>query len=149
MPAHCDALGVSFGILYGLSYPSINAIIKKSLLYAMHRAIVQKEVNAVRDYEVLYIIDSTLEEEAIKAAVEKFSGLVTANGGAVESVDEWGRRRLAYPIDYKTEGYYVLMNFNSDPEFPKELERNFKIDDTILRYMVTVREATKKAGESA
>lgn len=99
----------------------------------------------MRDYEVLYIIDSTLEEEAIKAAVEKFSGIVTANGGTVQSVDEWGRRRLAYPIDYKTEGYYVLMYFNSAPEFPTELERNFKISDEILRYMVTVREDDKKA----
>lgn len=92
-------------------------------------------------YEVLYIITPELEEEATKAVVEKFSGIVTANGGQVESVDEWGKRRLAYPIDYKTEGYYVLMTFVSAPEFPKELERNYKNDESILRYLVTRKEA--------
>ena len=56
-------------------------------------------------------------------------------------MDEWGKRRLAYAIDYKTEGYYVLMSFNSAPEFPAELERNFKNDERIMRYMVTRKEA--------
>lgn len=91
-------------------------------------------------YEALYIITPDLEEEAAKAVVEKFSGIVTANGGQVESVDEWGKRRLAYPIDYKTDGYYVLMTFLSAPEFPKELERNYRIDESILRYLVTRKE---------
>ena len=56
-------------------------------------------------------------------------------------MDEWGKRRLAYPIDYKTEGYYVLMSFDSAPELPAELERNFKNDERIMRYMVTRRVA--------
>lgn len=57
--------------------------------------------------------------------------------GTVDSVDEWGKRRLAYPIDYKNEGYYVLTRFTAAPELPAELERNFKINDGILRYLVT------------
>ena len=88
-------------------------------------------------YEVLYIITPEITEEATKAEIEKFSGIVAANGGEVTAVDEWGKRRLAYEIDYKSEGYYVLMTFLSAPEFPSELERNFKNDESILRYMVT------------
>ena len=88
-------------------------------------------------YESLYIITPELDEEAIKACVAKFSGIVTANGGTVTEVNEWGKRRLAYAIDYKTEGYYVLMNFESAPEFPRELERNFEINEHIMRYLVT------------
>lgn len=92
-------------------------------------------------YESLYIITPELEEEAIKACIEKFSGIVTANGGTITEVNEWGKRRLAYAIDYKTEGYYVLMTFEAAPEFPRELERNFKNDESILRYMVIRKEA--------
>ena len=88
-------------------------------------------------YEVLYIITPELETDANKAIVEKYSGIVTANEGTVDSIDEWGKKQLAYEIDYKTEGYYVLMTFSSAPEFPKELERNFRNDEKILRYMVT------------
>ena len=87
-------------------------------------------------YEVLYIIDAGLNEEETAAQVEKFSKVVTDNGGEVENVNEWGKRRLAYAIDYKTEGYYVLMDFKSSPEFPTELERNFRISEQIMRYMV-------------
>lgn len=92
-------------------------------------------------YESLYIITPELEEEAVKASVQKFAGIVTANGGEVTSLDEWGKRKLAYPIDYKTEGYYVLMTFSSGPEFPAELERNFKIDENIVRFLVIRKEA--------
>ena len=92
-------------------------------------------------YEALYIIVPGLDEEATKATIEKFKGIVESNAGEVAGVDEWGKRRLAYPIDYKTEGYYVLMSFNSAPEFPAELERNFKNDERIMRYMVTRKEA--------
>lgn len=92
-------------------------------------------------YEALYIIVPELDEEATKATIEKFKGIVESNAGEVVGVDEWGKRRLAYPIDYKTEGYYVLMSFNSAPEFPAELERNFKNDERIMRYMVTRKEA--------
>ena len=93
-------------------------------------------------YELTYIIDTALEESARKELIERFTQMIVANGGEVEKVDEtWGKRRLAYAINYKTEGYYVLMTFNSAPEFPKELERNFKNDESLLRYMVTRKEA--------
>jgi small subunit ribosomal protein S6 len=95
----------------------------------------------VNAYEALYIITPELEDEATKACIQKYSDITAANGGEVAKIDEWGKTRLAYPIDYKTEGYYVLMTFQSAPEFPKELERNFKNDESILRYMVTRKEA--------
>ncbi|MBQ2661350.1 MAG: 30S ribosomal protein S6 [Clostridia bacterium] len=92
-------------------------------------------------YESLYIITPELEAEDTKAVVEKFSGIIAANGGTVESVEEWGLKRLAYPIDYKTDGYYVLVNFEAAPELPRELERNFKNDEKILRFLVVRKEA--------
>lgn len=87
-------------------------------------------------YEAMYIVTPEMEDEAIKGLIEKFSGIITANGGEIEKTDEWGRKKLAYPIDYKTEGYYVLVNFAAAPELPRELERNFRNDESILRYMV-------------
>ncbi len=87
-------------------------------------------------YEVLYVIDALLSEEDIAANITKFEELVASNGGKVLNVDKWGKRTLAYPINYKTEGYYVLMNFESAPEFPVELERVFRITEPIIRYMV-------------
>jgi small subunit ribosomal protein S6 len=100
------------------------------------RAIVQKEVNFdMNKYESIYVIRPTVEEEGIKALVERFSSLIQNEGGQVENVDEWGKRRLAYPIDDLKEGYYVLMNFSSKPDVPQELERNYKITDDILRYL--------------
>jgi len=90
----------------------------------------------MNNYEVLYVIDGTLGDEAIKEQVNKFTELVTDNGGEIVDVNEWGKRRLAYQINYKSEGYYVLMNFKSEPDFPIELERNFGINENIIRYMV-------------
>lgn len=90
-------------------------------------------------YESIYVIRPNLEEEAIKAIVEKFSNLITQEGGTVENVDEWGKRRLAYPIDDLKEGYYVLMNFSAASTVPQELERVYKITDDIIRYL-TIRE---------
>lgn len=87
-------------------------------------------------YEAMYIVTPEMEDEAIKGVIEKFSGIIIANGGEIEKTDEWGRKKLAYPIDYKTEGYYVLVNFAAAPELPRELERNFRNDESILRYMV-------------
>ena len=87
------------------------------------------------NYEVVYIIDPNQGEEAIAATVEKFKALAEQHSSAVE-VEEWGKRRLAYAIDYKTEGHYVLMSFTSDPDFPKELVRVMGITDGILRSMI-------------
>ncbi len=88
-------------------------------------------------YELLYIIDTAVEEEARAELIARFNTLIAENGGEVTEVNEWGKRRLAYAIDYKTEGYYVLVNFNAVPELPRELERNLQISDSVLRYLVT------------
>lgn len=87
-------------------------------------------------YELVYIIDPAVEEEARKALVARFNTLITDNGGTVDKVEEWGKRRLAYAINYKTEGYYVLVNFSSEATLPLELERNLKINDRVIRYQV-------------
>ena len=88
-------------------------------------------------YELTYIIDTALEEAARKELIEKVSALIAANGGEVEKVDEtWGKRRLAYAINYKTEGWYVLVTFKAPAEFPRELERNLEIYDSVIRYLV-------------
>ena len=86
-------------------------------------------------YEAMYILDAALAEDAIAALVEKFKSLVEQNGPLTE-VNEWGKRRLAYPIDHKNEGYYVLMTFEAGPDFPAELGRNFNITDGVIRSMV-------------
>ena len=87
------------------------------------------------NYEVVYIIDPAQGEEGIAALVAKFQTLAEQNGTDV-SVEEWGSRKLAYPIDYKTEGYYVLVNFTSAPEFPRELDRKLRINDGIMRSLI-------------
>lgn len=95
-------------------------------------------------YELIYIIDTSVEEEARKELIERFSAMITDNGGTVDKVDEWGKRRLAYPINYKTEGYYVLVNFSGEAELPREIERNLEIHENVLRYLI-VKLLTKKA----
>ena len=88
------------------------------------------------NYEVVYIIDPAQGAEAIAATVAKFQTLAEQNNAINVVVDEWGKRRLAYAIDYKTEGYYVLMSFTSGPEFPKELDRILGITEGIMRSMI-------------
>ena len=88
------------------------------------------------NYEVVYIIDPAQGEEAIAATVAKFQTLAEQNNAINVVVDEWGKRRLAYAIDYKTEGYYVLMSFTRGPEFPKELDRILGITEGIMRSMI-------------
>ena len=92
----------------------------------------------MNQYEVMYVIDPALEDSARVELINRFSDLVKKNGGEVDRVDEWGKRRLAYAIQYKTEGYYVLMYIKAPAELPRELERNMQINDSILRYL-TVR----------
>lgn len=88
----------------------------------------------INNYETIFVIDASLEEDAITALTEKFKSLIAENG-TVESVDVWGKRKLAYPINFKTEGFYVLVNFSSNPEFPKELERVYGITDGVIRTL--------------
>ena len=87
-------------------------------------------------YESMFIVDVTGGEDAVKASVEKFVGLINANSETVYEVNEWGKRRLAYPINDKPEGYYVVVTFKAQPNFPAEFERLCKIDENILRSMV-------------
>ena len=91
-------------------------------------------------YEALYIINPTLSEEDTQAMVEKFKAMVEAEG-TLTAVDEWGKRRLAYPIEDLTEGYYVLMTFEAKPELPAELDRVMKITEGIMRCLITTVEA--------
>ena len=87
------------------------------------------------NYEVLFIVNATIGEEAIASTVAKFTTLINENSENV-SVNEWGKRRLAYPINDETEGRYVLVNFTSEPEFPAELDRIFNITEEVIRSMI-------------
>jgi len=89
----------------------------------------------MRKYETLFILRPSIEEEKRNEVIEKFKGII-ASDGEVEKVEEWGVKRLAYEIEKIRDGYYVLVNFKANPELPKELERNFRISDDVLRYIV-------------
>ncbi len=91
------------------------------------------KVNA--NYEALFIIDPDLTEENTAALVAKFKTMVEERATLAE-VEEWGKRKLAYPINFKNDGYYVLFTFQSTPEFPAELERVMNITDGIMRSLV-------------
>ena len=99
-------------------------------------------------YETLFAVNGNLGEEDCKALVEKFVNLVKDNATDVE-VNEWGKRRLAYPIDYITEGYYVLLTYKSEPSFPIELERVFGITEGVIRYMTTTKIEKAAKAEAA
>ncbi|MDD3766947.1 MAG: 30S ribosomal protein S6 [Eubacteriales bacterium] len=92
-------------------------------------------VEVINKYETIFIIDKDQTEEQVNEIVEKFKALISSEG-EIESVDVWGKRRLAYPINDKNEGYYVLINFSSKPDFPKELERIYGITEEIVRQIV-------------
>ncbi|HBT19851.1 MAG TPA: 30S ribosomal protein S6 [Peptococcaceae bacterium] len=104
----------------------------------------------MRSYETLFIINPELDDEGIKAVIEKYTKLLKDQGAEVISVDEWGRRRLAYEIKKHKEGYYVLINFDAEPQALKELERIFRIDSNILRFIIVnrIEQAKKKAEEA-
>lgn len=89
------------------------------------------------NYELVYIIHPAVEEEARKELIARFNGMIEQNGGKVEKVEEWGKRRLAYLINHLPEGYYVLVQYTAESSVPKEIERNMGITDTILRYLTT------------
>jgi len=89
------------------------------------------------NYELMYIIDPDIGEEQIASTVEKFKSLIEANG-TVNELDEIGKKKLAYLINDKPDGYYVLVKFTSKPEFPAELDRVLKITDGIMRSLITV-----------
>ena len=87
-------------------------------------------------YESMFVVDVTDGEDAVKASVEKFVGLINNNAEIVYEVNEWGKRRLAYAINDKNEGYYVLVEFESAPEFPAELDRIYRITDGVMRSLI-------------
>ena len=89
-------------------------------------------------YECMYILNPNLAEEEYAAVVEKFKALVEANG-TIDEMQEMGKRKLAYEINYLTEGYYVLVKFTSGPEFPAELDRVLGITDGVIRSLITLR----------
>ena len=99
-------------------------------------------VENINKYETIFIVNTEKTEEEQQVVVEKIKSLIEANA-TIESVDVWGKRRLAYEIDDKLEGFYVLVNFASKPEFPKELERIYGITEDILRSIIIRKEEEK------
>ncbi|MCH5164056.1 MAG: 30S ribosomal protein S6 [Clostridiales bacterium] len=94
----------------------------------------------MKKYEVLYILAGNLDEATREGFIARFENLVTAQGGEA-TINKWGMRKLAYPVAYKNEGYYVLMEFTANPDLPLEIERQMRIaKDEILRFMITVKE---------
>lgn len=90
----------------------------------------------MRSYETIFVLHPSLDEEAVKANIEKFKGVIENNGGEVENVDVWGRRKLAYEIAKVNEGTYTLINFKAGAELPKELDRVFRISDAVIRHII-------------
>ena len=90
-------------------------------------------------YETMLITTATLDDEATAALVGKFKSLIEANG-TIDSIDEWGKRRLAYPINDENEGVYTVINFTSEPDFPAELDRVYKITEGVMRSLIVAKE---------
>lgn len=90
----------------------------------------------MRNYEVMYIQRTDVEEEKRKSNVERFHSIITERGGEIEKVNDMGKRRLAYEIDKNRDGYYVLTNFKANPDAVNELERIMKISDDVIRYLI-------------
>ena len=93
----------------------------------------------MNNYEVMFIVNPELGEEKVNSIVGKFKSLLETQA-TLDTFAEWGKRRLAYPINDVNEGYYVLSTFSASPDFPAELERNFKITEGVFRYLVIKRE---------
>lgn len=96
----------------------------------------------MRRYESVWVVDGDLSDEEVKSAIDKFTRIIAAQGGTVVGVDEWGRKKLAYKVKSAARGYYILADFAGTPETVKELERNYRIDDRIIRYL-TVKKSDK------
>lgn len=87
------------------------------------------------NYEVMFIIDPALEDDVKEATIEAVKGIIAAEG-EVGNTDVWGMRKLAYPIQKKSEGYYVVIEFKAEPTLPKELDRRLKISDNVMRHLI-------------
>ncbi|WRS28901.1 30S ribosomal protein S6 [Oscillospiraceae bacterium MB08-C2-2] len=95
-------------------------------------------------YETVMIFNAQAGEEGVKELFERFKTLIQENGGTIDSVEEWGKRRFAYPIKDELEGYYYLVNFTSKPSLPAELDRVYKITDGVLRSLIIHKEEPKE-----
>jgi small subunit ribosomal protein S6 len=91
----------------------------------------------MRRYESVWVVNGDLPDEEVKSAIDKFSRIITSQGGTLVGLEEWGRRKLSYKIQSTVRGYYVLADFAGTPDTVKELERNYRIDDRIVRYLTT------------
>ena len=92
----------------------------------------------MRDYELLYIIKTEVGEEQTQAVIDRYNGILEGEGATVEKVDKWGKRKLAYTIDKKyTDGFYVFVNFMGEANAVDEVDRLMKIDENLLRHMIT------------
>lgn len=90
----------------------------------------------MNSYEMLYILDNDLSDEMKEKLVNKFNDIIVNANGTIDTVDKWGTKKLAYDINYKSEGYYVLINFKAQSDLPNELERILRITDGVVRFIV-------------
>ena len=91
----------------------------------------------MRRYESVWVVNGDLPDEEVKSAIDKFSRIISSQGGTLVGLEEWGRRKLAYKIQGTIRGFYIMADFAGSPETVKELERNYRIDDRIIRYITT------------
>ena len=91
----------------------------------------------MRRYESVWVVNGDLPDEEVKSTIDKFSRIISSQGGTLVGVEEWGRRKLSYRIQGTIRGFYVMADFAGSPEAVKELERNYRIDDRIIRYLTT------------
>lgn len=90
----------------------------------------------MRKYETIFVLNANVEEEKRNELIQKFAGIINSNGEVLK-IDEWGNKKLSYEIQKMREGYYVLVEYNANTDLPKELERNLRITDEVIRYMTT------------
>lgn len=93
----------------------------------------------MKAYELLYIVDPSSNEEVRAAVAERINGTITSQGGEIDNIDDWGKRKLAYEIDHLSEGIYILVNFHADPTHVQELDRVLRITDAVKRHMIVLR----------
>lgn len=90
----------------------------------------------MKKYETMFILNSDINEDEINSVIDKIKSIIVNSNGEIENVDLWGKKRLAYEINKRNEGYFVLIDFVSDENFPKELDRNFRIMDVVIRHII-------------
>ena len=92
------------------------------------------------NYELIFVTKPNLDDETREVVSAKVKGIIEAANGEIESIDVWGNRKLAYPIQKFTDGFYTLVNFKAESDVPKELDRNLKINENVIRHMIVVAE---------